>query len=63
MAKQEKIIIRTPFPTDDEMAAFLGLTPKRRAELEQFYEKINAKLEAKNRRKNARRTPSKKSKR
>jgi hypothetical protein len=61
MAKQEKIIIRTPFPTNDEVAAMIGLTPQRRAEIERLYEKVTATLEAKNRRKRARRKSSKKS--
>ena len=63
MPKQEKIIIRTPFPTNDEVAAFLGLTPKRRAEIERLYEKVTAKMDAEDRRKRTRRTPAKKSKR
>ena len=63
MPKQEKIIIRTPFPTNDEVAAFLGLTQKRRAEIERLYEKVTAKMDAEDRRKRARRTPAKKSKR
>ena len=36
MPKQEKIIIRTPFPTDDEFVKILGISPKRRAELERL---------------------------
>jgi hypothetical protein len=63
MPKQEKIIIRTPFPTNDEVAAMIGLTPQRRAEIERLYEKVNAKMEAEDRRKRARRKPSKKNKR
>ena len=63
MAKQEKIIIRTPFPTTDEFVKFIGMSPKRRAEAERLYEKVTAKLEAADRRKRARRTTSKKSKR
>ena len=63
MPKQEKIIIRTPFPTNDEVAAMIGLTPRRRAEIERLYEKVTAKMEAEDRRKRARRTATKKSKR
>jgi hypothetical protein len=63
MAKQEKIIIRTPFPTDDEFVKMIGMSPKRRAEAERLYEKVTAKLEAKNRRNRASRQSSKKSKR
>ena len=63
MRKQEKVIIRTPFPTDDEVAAFIGLTPKRRAEIERLYEKITAKLEAEDQRKRARGARETKSKR
>ena len=63
MPKQEKIIIRTPFPTNDEVAAMIGLTPRRRAEIERLFEKVNAKMEAEDRRKRARRKSSKKHKR
>jgi hypothetical protein len=63
MAKQEKIIIRTPFPTTDEFVKMIGMSPKRRAEAERLYEKVTATLEAKNRRKRASRQSSKKSKR
>ena len=60
MPRQEKIIIRTPFPTDDEVAEFLGLTPKRRAELELLYKKIRHKMAEEDRRKRARRMRAKK---
>jgi hypothetical protein len=63
MPKQEKIIIRTPFPTTDEVVAMMGLTKKRRAELERLYEEVSAEMEAEDRRKRARRARAKKSKR
>ena len=63
MPKQEKIIIRTPFPTTDEFVKILGISPKRRAELERFYEEVRRDMEEEDRRKRARRARAKKSKR
>ncbi len=63
MPKQEKIIIRTPFPTTDEFVKILGISPKRRAELERFYEDVRRDMEEEDRRKRARRARAKKSKR
>ncbi len=60
MPKQEKIIIRTPFPTDDEFVKILGISPKRRAELERFWEEVRRDIEEEDRRKRARRARAKK---
>jgi len=62
MPKQEKIIIRTPFPTTDEFVKILGISKKRRAELERLYEEVNAEMKAEDRRKRARRLRAKKNK-
>lgn len=63
MPKQEKIIIRTPFLTTDEFVKILGISPKRRAELERFYEEVRCDIEEEDRRKRARRARAKKTKR
>ena len=60
MPKQEKIIIRTPFLTTDEFVKILGISPKRRAELERFYEEVRRDIEEEDRRKRARRARTKK---
>ncbi|HEV7764430.1 MAG TPA: hypothetical protein VGQ76_05475 [Thermoanaerobaculia bacterium] len=36
----KKAIITTPFPTPDEIAELYGITPKRRAELDQMLVEI-----------------------
>jgi len=63
MPKQEKFIIRTPFPTTDEVVKMMGISKKRRAELEQFYAELKAEMDAADRRKQARAAHAKKSKR
>jgi hypothetical protein len=60
MPKQEKIIIRTPFLTTDEFVKILGISPKRRAELERFHEEVRRDIEEEDRRKRARRARAKK---
>jgi hypothetical protein len=60
MPKQEKIIIRTPPLTDDEFVKILGISPKRRAELERFWEDVRRDIEEEDRRKRARRARAKK---
>jgi hypothetical protein len=39
----KKAIIRTPFPTLDEVAEFYGITPERRLELDRISEEIRVK--------------------
>lgn len=57
-----KVIITTPFPTPDEIAAFYKIPPKRVAELRQMIDDIRAAEAAKKeRKKNARRNGSRKS--
>ena len=60
MPKQEKIIIRTPFPTTDEFVKILGISPKRRAELEHVYQEVRREMDEEDRRKRARRARAKK---
>jgi len=52
--KQDVFIIRTPFPTTDEVIEAMGVSKKRRAELEQLYKEIKAEMEADDRRKRTR---------
>jgi len=64
MPKQEKIIIRTPFPTHEEIVAFSGLPAKRLAELDAMIVEIRREIEAeKAKAKRSRATRTKKSKR
>jgi len=63
MRKQEKqdvFIIRTPFPTTDEVIEMMGVSKKRRAELEQLWQEIKAEMEADERRKQTRLARAKK---
>jgi len=63
MPKQEKFIIRTPFPTTDEVVKIMGISKKRRAELERSYQELLREMEEEDRRKRARRARARKSKR
>ncbi|HEV2722199.1 MAG TPA: hypothetical protein VG323_19415 [Thermoanaerobaculia bacterium] len=63
MRKQEPVIIRTPPLSTDEFVKILGISPKRRAELERFYQEVVHDLEEEDRRKRARSARAKKSKR
>ena len=54
MPKQEKIIIRTPFPTEEEIIATSGLSAKRRAELDAMLENIFREIDEEKRRKRRR---------
>lgn len=62
-AKQDVFIIRTPFPTTEEVVKAMGISKKRHAELERLYQEIKAEMEADERRKRTRATRAKKSKR
>ena len=63
MPKQDKFIIRTPFPTTEEVVKAMGISKKRHAELEQLWQEIKAEMEADERRKRTRAARAKKSKR
>jgi hypothetical protein len=57
-----KVIITTPFPTPEEIAAFYKIPPKRVAELNRMIEEIRAADASKReRKKNARRNGGRKS--
>ena len=58
--KQDVFIIRTPFPTTDEVIEAMGVSKKRRAELEQLWKEVEAEMEAEDRRKRARLARAKK---
>jgi hypothetical protein len=58
--KQDVFIIRTPFPTTDEVIEMMGVSKKRRAELEKFYAEVMAEMEAEDRRKRTRLARAKK---
>jgi len=42
LAQNRRVLITTPFPTPDEVAAELGIPPKRVAELRQMIAEIRA---------------------